>query len=108
MEKPVVDPKRTVAVVCTNEAWPEDGYTSPGSVFIDNEKVYKDHLLFACPGCGLMGSIPISPPPKQDHSWMVVSGDPLKPETLTLAPSIDCVGCCKWHGHLVDGLFKSC
>ncbi|WP_439627456.1 DUF6527 family protein [Gemmata sp.] len=104
-----IDPKRTVPATRTGEAWPEGEHAAPGAVFIDTEGTYRDHLLFACPGCGRMGSIGAD---KQKHangpSWQIVSGELVEPETLTLSPSINCVGCCGWHGFLTAGVFKSC
>lgn len=106
---PVLDPKRTVKATRTDEAWPEGGYAVPGEVFIDTDETYKDHLLFACPGCGRMGSIRATHPKNVNGpSWDVVAGKLTEPETLTLAPSINCVGCCKWHGYLKNGVFESC
>ena len=111
MSRPSVDARRTVAATPTDEAWPEEEYTTPGAVFIDPARVYKGHLLFACPGCGRMGSIRVGHPKPDNRdggTWDLVAGDVLKPETLTLAPSIHCVGCCRWHGFLQGGVFKSC
>lgn len=107
MDKPQVDAKRTVAATRTDEAWPENGYTTPGAVFVDKEGVYGSLLLFACPGCGRMGSIPATHPKNLD-GWDITGGNRLEPESLTLHPSINCVGCCKWHGWLKSGVFKSC
>jgi hypothetical protein len=106
--KPPVDAKRTVIVTLTDNAWPEDGYTTPGAVFVDKDKVYEDHLLFACPGCGKFGSIRADKEKSDDRpSWKIEAGSLLEPQKLTLSPSIHCVGCCGWHGFLKDGVFKS-
>ena len=103
------DPKRTVKVTRGHDAWPDDGYATPGEVFVDAEAVYKDHLLFACPGCGRMGSIRATHPKDVNSpSWDIISGKLVEPDTLTLSPSINCVGCCGWHGYLRDGVFVSC
>lgn len=107
-QKPEVNKTRTVAATRTAEAWPDGEYTTPGAVFIDADNTYKDHLLFACPGCGRMGSIRATHPKDQGgRSWDITKGKLTEPESLTLSPSINCVGCCGWHGHLVDGEFKS-
>lgn len=104
-----VDPKRTIAISLTNDAWPEDGYTNPGAVYVDMDETYKDRLIFACPGCGRMGSIRATHPKDVNGpSWDIVSGRLIEPATLTLHPSINCVGCCGWHGWLRDGVFVSC
>lgn len=108
MAKPSVDRYRTVKATRTTEAWPEDGYTEPGQVFIDTAGTYANTLLFACPGCGRMGGITVGTEKPDPPGWKVVKGDKLEPETLTLSPSINCVGCCKWHGHLTAGVFKCC
>lgn len=39
------------------------------------------------------------------HTWNR-TGDTF--ETLTLAPSIQVVGGCGWHGHLQNGVLRSC
>lgn len=107
--KPSTDAKRTVPATTTDEAWPEDGYAAPGAVYIDRESTYKDHLLFACPGCGRMGSIRATHPKDKDSpSWDIVAGTLIEPSTLSLVPSINCVGCCGWHGYLTNGVFVSC
>lgn len=105
----MTDPKRTVKATRTDDAWPDGDRAAPGAVFIDRDPTYKDHLLFACPGCGRMGSIRAD---KQKHangpSWQIVAGELTEPESLTLSPSINCVGCCGWHGFLKNGVFESC
>jgi hypothetical protein len=105
--KPEVDKKRTVKATRTDDAWPDSGYTTPGAVFIDTEQTYKDQLLFACPGCGRMGAIGAKAGKKAKDYWKIESGELTEPEKLTLSPSINCVGCCGWHGHLRAGVFKS-
>ena len=66
-------------------------------------------LWFGCPGCQRNGAIRCDyQKPADSPSWFVSSGDLEKPETLTLSPSINCVGCCGWHGYLTNGVFVSC
>lgn len=109
MTRPTVDKQRTCPATRTDEAWPEDDYAAPGAVYVDRDGTYKDHLLFACPGCGRMGSIRATHPKDVNGpSWDIVAGRLTEPEGLTLSPSINCVGCCGWHGHLRAGVFKSC
>ena len=110
MSKPEVNPTRTIAATRTDDAWPEGGYTAPGAVYMDYKKAYQDLLLFACPGCGRMGSIRATHPKNLggEQSWDIVEGGLLEPEKLTLMPSINCVGCCRWHGWLKAGVFVSC
>ena len=108
--RPALDAKRTVKATRTDEAWPDDGYADPGAVFIDRDQTYRDHLLFACPGCGRMGSIRATRPKDDGNrpSWGIAAGELTEPESLTLTPSIHCVGCCGWHGYLTAGVFTSC
>ncbi len=68
-----------------------------------------DRLMFACPGCGQWGGVSAgTPKPAQGPSWQIVAGTLDDPATLTLAPSINCIGCCGWHGYLKNGVFESC
>lgn len=107
--KPQLDIRRTIKATETFEAWPEDEFASPGAVYVDRDETYKDHLLFACPGCGRMGGIrATSPKNVGGQSWEIVGGTLVSPLTLTLSPSIHCVGCCGWHGYLRNGVFESC
>lgn len=109
MSTPALNVTRTVKATRTNEAWPEGEHAEPGAVHIDTNRDYKDHLLFACPGCGRMGSIRATRPKNVGgQSWEIVAGELTEPESLTLAPSIHCVGCCGWHGFLKNGVFESC
>lgn len=89
------------------EAWTDSGFGEPGACFIDKDNTYPDHLIFACPGCGKIGSI-VCTHPKSPNSWDIESGNLQDPATLTLSPSIHCVGCCGWHGYLRNGEFQSC
>lgn len=103
------DPKRTVKATRTGEAWPDGEHALPGMCYIDSGATYKDHLLFACPGCGRMGAIRATHPKDVNGpSWDITAGSLLEPEALTLSPSINCVGCCGWHGYLKNGVFESC
>jgi len=97
-----VDPRREVAVTILEDPWPLSGYAEPGSCYPDKENTYNDHLLFACPGCGKVGSIPVRHP-KAKETWDLVAGTISQPDSLTLAPSVHCVGCCGWHGFLCGG-----
>jgi hypothetical protein len=66
-------------------------------------------LMFACPGCGQWGSIPVGhPKPAKSPSWDIVAGSLDDPTTLSLTPSILCQSCCGWHGYLTSGEFRSC
>lgn len=107
-EQVQVNKTRTVPVTPVTDAWPEGGYAEPGSTFVDPDRTYPDHLLFACPGCGRFGSIPAKPGEKQAGAWKIESGELKEPTGLTLSPSIHCVGCCDWHGYLKNGVYESC
>lgn len=110
MEKPTVDPKRTCKAI---QAAHDDPVMQPGHYdFTEPGKARRldnDHLLFACPGCGLTGAIVATDPKSKDKpSWKIVGGSLDDVTTLTLDPSIDCIGCCRWHGYLKNGVFVSC
>lgn len=66
----------------------------------------KEHaaLAFSCPGCGSYGAITVGleKDPSSKHQWEWDGNI----EAPTLWPSIHCVGCCKWHGYLVKGIFQ--
>lgn len=65
---------------------------------------------YACAGCGSRSYLALSddnPGPR----WDVTAGDPRKPETVTLSPSISHTverGGCGWHGYLTMGEFRPC
>lgn len=97
------DPKRTgfKATVLTTDTW-EPG--EPGAVRLLNAET----LVMACPGCGRVSAMSVgNPKPAKGPSWLL-AGDATKPETVTLSPSINCVGCCGWHGWLRAGIYESC
>lgn len=108
--KPELDIKRTVRAAQSStdddRLMPgESEYTEPGLA----RRLNKDHLLFSCPGCGRPGAIRADHPKSGDPpSWDVTGGTLDDVTTLTLAPSIHCVGCCGWHGFLRNGVFESC
>lgn len=104
------DPKRTCKATVV-QAFDADGGAigdmdghPPGAC----QHVYKNRLMFTCPGCGQWGGVQAFPPPKKPDGWEIVSGSLDDASTLTLSPSIHCVGCCGWHGYLKNGTFESC
>lgn len=110
--KPAVDVRRTVKAThaAVDDAYLQPGehcHTEPGKA----RKYGNNLFMFACPGCGVTGSIRAGHP-KPDNSngatWDVTGGSLDDPTTLTLSPSINCVGCCGWHGWLKGGVFESC
>lgn len=65
----------------------------------------KEHsaLAFRCPGCNRPSAITVGIEKESNkHQWKW-DGNIEKP---TLQPSINCVGCCGWHGYLIAGVFK--
>lgn len=99
-----VDPKRTGVKAVLIEEFVFDA--EPGQC---QWKPDEPKLYFACPGCGAWGGVRIGhPKPEKSPSWDIVSGMPEDPSALTLAPSINCIGCCGWHGYLKNGVFESC
>lgn len=66
------------------------------------------HIMLKCPGCGREGGMHARnsgvPHPTDRQSWEI-SG---LPDAITLKPSINCVGCCGWHGWLTNGQYAKC
>jgi hypothetical protein len=78
----------------------------PGTCLVDSD---INKLSFACPGCGRWGGVIAGhPKPPVKPSWDIIGGKLSDPTTLTLSPSIHCIGCCGWHGYLKNGVFESC
>jgi Family of unknown function (DUF6527) len=99
----VRDNRRTnVKAIQINE-WPQ-GSPAVGTCY----KVDDSRLAFACPGCGDFSAIRVGfPKPSESPSWQMDSGDLDDVTHLYLSPSINCIGCCGWHGYLRDGVFLS-
>jgi hypothetical protein len=104
----LVDKNRRVAAKPFNwkaSEYPE--YADPGSSGMHT----SEYLANACPGCGRVACVRVSHP-KPDNSngatWDVVSGSVEDVTTLSLQPSINCTGCCGWHGYLTNGVFVPC
>lgn len=96
-----------LAVICKNRE--EFDAAGPGAIFLwrFGDKTVEGgaagHIMLKCPGCGeesgmhcRLPGTPHPPPPQQ--SWEL-SGLP----DPTMNPSINCVGCCGWHGWLKNG-----
>jgi hypothetical protein len=106
--KLLIDPKRTIKARVVRVF--EDDGSAPNGLDAepgDCQRTAHDQLMFACPGCGQWGGVRATHP-KEPSSWDVVSGSLDDAATLTLVPSIHCIGCCGWHGHLKNGIFESC
>lgn len=68
-----------------------------------NGKVTNLHYLCPC-GCGAVGNVPVNKEGKVEHAW---AWDGNK-ELPTLAPSIQMLTQCRWHGFLRKGVWISC
>lgn len=99
------DPKRTGLKAFKIDSWPEDEYAELGACY----KMDGDNFAFSCPGCGRFSGIRAgNPKPADSPSWHIDAGILEDPTTLTLSPSINCIGCCGWHGYMRNGVFESC
>jgi hypothetical protein len=84
----------------------------PGAIFLWRyfAKVFeggeKGFIKLKCPGCGEDGTIHVRNDniehPGDSPSWTIKG----IPDNITLHPSLNCRGCCGWHGWLKDGIFK--
>ena len=59
---------------------------------------------YVCPGCGARDYLTLGPPPAPTEGWTVTGGDALRPEGVTLAPSV--LHACGWHGWLRAGVWE--
>jgi hypothetical protein len=108
--RPVVDPRRTDLKARRVESlWdPEGGYlefTEPGTYTLGERA--EQLLVLACPGCGRVSGMTVGDPKPDNRNgatWLLTG----PADAPTLQPSINCVGCCKWHGWLTAGVFRSC
>lgn len=119
-----VDPRRAVRAVLRHVfdvgGGAPDGIDAEPGVCQPREPYRGEtvrRLAFACPGCGSWGSIACGSPKPTDGvggqkvtgpTWDIAGGTLDDPSTLSLSPSIHCVGCCGWHGYLTAGEFKPC
>lgn len=62
----------------------------------------KNHIIFKCPCCGDVRSVPINTGSKREGAWLW-DGNEEKP---TLHPSIRFLSDCKWHGWLKKGVWE--
>ncbi len=99
-----VDKKRSGLVAVAVVFDDSDGYppsAPPGQYQVLSDRVW----LLSCPGCGHLSSMRCgTPKPSPGPSWEV-SGTA---EAPSLHPSINCIGCCGWHGYLKNGVFDAC
>lgn len=95
------------AVLCqTHDEFDKAG---PGAIFLwrFEEKGSHGHVMLKCPGCGRESAMhcrtPGTPHPDVGASWEL-TGLLDKP---SMHPSINCVGCCGWHGYLKNGEYST-
>lgn len=78
----------------------------PGQLELDLE---RNRIIMACPGCGHVSSMRVgNPKPADSPSWLITGLLMPDGETMqdtTLHPSVNCIGCCGWHGWLKQGVF---
>lgn len=95
------------AIICqTHDEFEAAG---PGAIypwrFVEKqtEGATGGHIMLKCPGCGEASGMHCREPgtlhPPDQESWEL-SG---LPNAATMSPSINCVGCCGWHGWLRNG-----
>jgi len=108
--RPVVDIRRTCPAKQTKFTYEDKDYFSGDNKTVEGfyyepglfSFAVPEHIEFTCPGCGRFGRCRIgNPKPEQSPSWLY-TGPESKP---TLWPSINCKGCCGWHGWLINGQF---
>jgi hypothetical protein len=82
----------------------------PGGIFLwrlSEPGKTMGHIMLNCPGCGDSSAMHVRVQgmmkPAEGQSWEL-SYTP----GITLSPSINCTGCCGWHGWLKNGLFTHC
>ena len=102
--RPVIDARRTGLKATLASLRDLDGgfveYAQPGD--ISPEQPAPGYLMLACPGCGRVSGMRVGDSAGLGSpSWLFTAGP-------TLHPSINCVGCCGWHGWLTNGVFHSC
>jgi predicted RNA-binding Zn-ribbon protein involved in translation (DUF1610 family) len=108
MEDVLINPRREaklIKVEFTEEQIYDKIVCEPGAS--QAQEKYEHTLIFACPGCGRVGSIRCTNP-KEKGSWLIEAGSLQDLENLTLHPSINCIGCCQWHGYLKKGVYVPC
>lgn len=107
-----VDLRRTVAA---RFAAPDDVPTrmQPGDLYPERASADGNVVgyVYACVGCGAVSGIHLHGRVGEGSRWRVESGDPGRPSSLTLSPSIlhdPAKGGCGWHGWLRAGNFVPC
>jgi len=74
--------------------------------YVDIGLVEVTGIIFLCPcGCKEQWSLKFKNAVPADNRMWEWNGCQDKP---TLSPSISKIVGCQWHGHLTDGVFKSC
>lgn len=94
------DPVRARVVASVNA--PD---AAPGDVEVRtiNGELYG--YAYRCPGCGEADYLALAP--SDPDGWRVTAGDALRPESVSLSPSI-LHRPCGWHGYLTSGVLSPC
>lgn len=80
-----------------------DDVKQPGDYWMSHE---RSTLAMCCPGCGTVHAMQLRPlrEGQRGPSWTcTIDGD-----GITLHPSVNCIGCCGWHGWLKQGVWRHC
>ncbi len=98
-----IDPKRTnLKATLMSELENED--VAPGALY----PIDAHTIAMACPGCGQVSAMHVgNPKPDRKPSW-TLTGNLDRLDTVSLDPSVNCIGCCGWHGWLRNGIYTSC
>lgn len=89
--------------VAIADSWDSLDSAGPGAIYFPQPSVKTGvrSIILNCPGCGDRSAMAVySGVPKPPSPSWEISGEGDK---ITLKPSINCVGCCKWHGWLTNG-----
>lgn len=104
------NPKASPVPLLVVKHWEEvrpDGTEEPG---IPGVALRANHnlIVVACPGCGRVSGMAVYGPgePKQESPSWELTHPINEPDKWTLSPSVNCVGCCGWHGWLKEGTFQ--
>lgn len=81
-----------------------------GAIYLWNYNKDKKsgYIMMKCPGCGESSAMMVyaegTTHPPGIQAWQITG----IPGNISLSPSINCVGCCGWHGYLTGGVYKRC
>ena len=99
-----IDAQRSGLKATLLDKFPESGEAPFGGIYPKME----GFIGIACPGCGQCSAMRVgNQKPTDSPSWEM-TGSKYEIDTFSLSPSINCTGCCGWHGYLRNGVFISC